>query len=944
MKSNYECNWNQQQSGLYSNGDTSLHSVHGEIHAGPHSIPAHTDNGLGSNLLINNNSMNTDDTGAFVTAGTAGQQGFDVRTLGLSEQELRDTGLHPSLVQNGRQLPLDQYKINYDPNPIVIRKQIPVEMPTYKQQVIVRYLRPPTPPSPGPLIIKEVREPQAAAAPPIVIRTRAPREKTPPPIIIREAPPNQPYINTNPQYLTRVVRNSQSSYSSPPSRQPQYQQQYQQYQQQQQQYQQQQQQQYQQQYQQQRQQYQQQPYEQYGPLDNGTVNYDQFNDIQIGNQYGSGINNLGQQQQQPKWITEVVSSNGTTSVAPPHILDDIYRAVNNQLPQNRIMNNDLLTNKCGNVQTLRNMWTKKVEEEQKSIKQKVVTGQSYSQISQKKFIQDNIQIPTNIDKTIINNESKTMNDNEKPSNIESIEQSSINETDDYLPLPTPPSSIIFQHQAQSIITPKPSIIKMFDNDKKKTSIIRVKSNGIRHWHLARHVFRSGLIFSSLRRASDSIIPILMKTNIAQYHSRTESLDSIHTQTPFQTLIDYLSYNNNDNINLLENKTIVKRTTSDTSACIQRNTLDDTIAQYEIIMRHLKNYNKFKETYPIPTRLSSEEKSLNTKKILKKKNEFIQQNSTNKSIIRNSQTQSLARNVGRTFTEFFMNDLLLSNTSQPSSINTIHTESQTEPIEIIQITQPIQLIEKSQSIPIEETNAVINELDNILNNTDTEVPLTPNSEINVIIINSSNIEEENIAQSKEKPLMQRLFEGKKTAYTSNDLHMESVRIPEELMQTYEIAKKKYFLSSEQLLYATKMIKIDRRGYKQHIRLLCLTSEQVYIITKKDPYPKEALFLKDILGITCTPCKDGFICLHTRETREDRGDWIFLIDHPCEFITQLFMAMRRNHNDDNYLKIEPKFKHERRSTGTASDECLIEVRPSNKFHIAFENYEVLVIYTS
>ncbi|CAF1139545.1 unnamed protein product [Rotaria sp. Silwood1] len=370
MRSNYDY-WNQQQAGLYAGGDTSLHSVHGEIHAGPHSIPAHTDNGIDPNLLNNNNINNNnnnanDDSGAFVTAGTAGQQGFDVRTLGLSEQELKEAGLHPSFMQSGRQLPLDQYKINYDPNPIVIRKQIPVEIPTVRQQVIVRYLRPPTPPSPGPLIIKEVREPQAAAAPPIIIRTRAPREKTPPPIVIREAPPNLPHIDTNPQYLTRVVRNSESSYSSPPSRQQQqqqqqqprqyqqYQQQQQQYQQQKQQYQQQQQQQYQQyqqyqkqyqQYQKQRQQYQQQiqqpyqqqiqqPYQQLGSFDNTAVNYDQFNDIQIGNQYGSGINNFGQQQQQqPKWITEVVSNNGTASAAPPYVLDDIYRAVNNQLPR-----------------------------------------------------------------------------------------------------------------------------------------------------------------------------------------------------------------------------------------------------------------------------------------------------------------------------------------------------------------------------------------------------------------------------------------------------------------------------------------------------------------------------------------------------------------------------------------------------------------------------------
>jgi hypothetical protein len=291
MTTNYEYDWNQHQNGQYSHGDTSLHSVHGQIHAGPHSIPAHTDNGLDPNLL---NKQNNNATGAFVSAGTAGQQGFDVRSLGLSEQELRETGLHPSFLNTGRQLPLDQYKINYDPNPIIIRKQIPVEMPTYKQQVIVRYLRPPTPPSPGPLIVKEVREPQPAAAPPLVIRTRAPRERTPPPIIIREAPPQLPQVDTNPQYVTRVVRHTESSYLSPPQQQQQYQ-----------------------------------HYESFG---NGTVNYDQFNDLQTGNPYGNGINPFGNQQE-PNWVTEVVSDNGTTSAAPPHLLDHIYRAINNQLPR-----------------------------------------------------------------------------------------------------------------------------------------------------------------------------------------------------------------------------------------------------------------------------------------------------------------------------------------------------------------------------------------------------------------------------------------------------------------------------------------------------------------------------------------------------------------------------------------------------------------------------------
>ncbi|CAF2482126.1 unnamed protein product [Rotaria sp. Silwood2] len=609
------------------------------------------------------------------------------------------------------------------------------------------------------------------------------------------------------------------------------------------------------------------------------------------------------------------------------------------------MDTDILINVRGNVQTLRNMWSEIVQEKQKSTKQQSLTCSSYSQISQKKLINDNIQTSINMNETISNNELKIIDDNEKPCNMESIEQSSsssINDADDFLPLPAPPSSVIFQNQAQTVRTLKHSVMKMFDIDKKKTHI-NVKNNGIRHWHLARHVFRSGLIFSPSRRASDSIIPILMKTRITQYHTRTESLDSIYKQTPFQTLIDYLSYDNDENMNLLEKKTNVARTISDTTACIQRNKLNDTIAQYETIMRHLKNYDKFKETYPMTSSLTSTQKTINTKQIMKKREEFIQRNLTNKLAIRSSQTQSLARSAGRTFTEFIMNDLLTSNISQQSSNMqlSVHTASQTESIEILQPTESIKLIEKIESIPIEETNAIINELDTVLNNTEAEVQLTPNSEINVIIVNFSTTEEENITQPKEKPLMQRLFEGKKTAYTSHDLDMELNRIPEELMQTYEIAKKKCFFPSENILYATKMIKIDRRGYKQRIRILCLTTERVYIITKKDPYPKETLFFKDILGITCTPCKDGFICLHTREIRDDRGDWIFLIDHPCEFITQLFMAMKRNHNDDNYLKIEPKFKHGRRSTGTVSDECLIEVRPSKTFHIEYENYEVLVI---
>ncbi len=120
----------------------------------------------------------------------------------------------------------------------------------------------------------------------------------------------------------------------------------------------------------------------------------------------------------------------------------------------------------------------------------------------------------------------------------------------------------------------------------------------------------------------------------------------------------------------------------------------------------------------------------------------------------------------------------------------------------------------------------------------------------------------------------------------------------------------------------MIKISRRGYTEHVRLLCITTARVYNLTKRDPYPKEGLLFNDILGITCSPYKDGFICIHTRETYEDRvkkeagrnlkrcffpcfkGDWLIVVEHPCEFITQLFMILKRENNNDRFLKFETK----------------------------------------
>jgi hypothetical protein len=59
--------------------------------------------------------------------------------------------------------------INQDPDPVRIVKANNQNL-VYKQQVNVRYLQPPTPPPPAPIIIREKQCPQEPCKPPIIIR------------------------------------------------------------------------------------------------------------------------------------------------------------------------------------------------------------------------------------------------------------------------------------------------------------------------------------------------------------------------------------------------------------------------------------------------------------------------------------------------------------------------------------------------------------------------------------------------------------------------------------------------------------------------------------------------------------------------------------------------------------------------------------------------------
>lgn len=75
------------------------------------------------------------------------------------------------------QLPLEQYRLNVDPNPNVVVKK-PKEKIKYKQEVHVKYLKPPTP-KPSELVIVQEPNRQLPAAPPLIIRQAAPRQQTP---------------------------------------------------------------------------------------------------------------------------------------------------------------------------------------------------------------------------------------------------------------------------------------------------------------------------------------------------------------------------------------------------------------------------------------------------------------------------------------------------------------------------------------------------------------------------------------------------------------------------------------------------------------------------------------------------------------------------------------------------------------------------------------------
>lgn len=82
-------------------------------------------------------------------------EGFDGKDEIVSVRGLRGVLINKREIENfSGPIPLNEYAINDDPNPRVIRKTLD-EPVKGKQQVTIRYLEPPPPPPSGEIIIQQ---------------------------------------------------------------------------------------------------------------------------------------------------------------------------------------------------------------------------------------------------------------------------------------------------------------------------------------------------------------------------------------------------------------------------------------------------------------------------------------------------------------------------------------------------------------------------------------------------------------------------------------------------------------------------------------------------------------------------------------------------------------------------------------------------------------------
>lgn len=122
---------------------------------------------------------------------------FDM-TTDLTEElglDLEDVCGNKSEVSNWKgPIPINDYPINLDPDPIVIKKEVKKKFEC-NRKVIVKYLEPTTElGQPGNIIVNQEANIRPPEAPPIVIYQVPELAPTPEPLVIREKPPTPPPI------------------------------------------------------------------------------------------------------------------------------------------------------------------------------------------------------------------------------------------------------------------------------------------------------------------------------------------------------------------------------------------------------------------------------------------------------------------------------------------------------------------------------------------------------------------------------------------------------------------------------------------------------------------------------------------------------------------------------------------------------------------------------
>ena len=112
---------------------------------------------LSQDISANNQNITRSESTDEITTSLGFQQSIDP-----SSTEISSTINYEAIIRS--------QKLYFDPNPELIRKPQMITPIVYKQNIMVKFLKPPPIPL-GPLIIREVRPPQPPPPPPLVNRT-----------------------------------------------------------------------------------------------------------------------------------------------------------------------------------------------------------------------------------------------------------------------------------------------------------------------------------------------------------------------------------------------------------------------------------------------------------------------------------------------------------------------------------------------------------------------------------------------------------------------------------------------------------------------------------------------------------------------------------------------------------------------------------------------------